>query len=223
MQIPQTLSRIIFQPIISASVSLPLLSESNRALQIITELFQAPSSADFWQPILNQLASLTRPLSRSQPTKQSSLYLSVSLSEQPSIQDSPTNFFKHHPAPDSWQPILNQQASLPKTPVPKCNKNPCPAVTKPSSLSISVPLSQSNRAFNIILPETFSRTQQCRFLTTHSQPTNILNKNPYSESPRHYPRPPSKSLCLCLSPLCTSLYVLWTQSSSLFFYVTERA
>ncbi len=43
-----------------------------------------------------------RALSRSQPTKQSSLYLSVSLSEQPSIQDSPRNFFKHHPSsPDS--------------------------------------------------------------------------------------------------------------------------
>jgi hypothetical protein len=127
------------------------------------------------------------------PTHHICLCLSASsLREQPSIPDYPRTFsitqqcrfLTTHSQPTSI---------LAKNPCPEMQQNPCPAVTKPSNrLSISLSLSQSNRAFNI-LPETSSSTQQCsRFLTTHSQ------QNPYPESRRHYPRQPSKSLCLCL-------------------------
>jgi hypothetical protein len=90
------------QAVVSLSLCVSLrATEHSRFSQ---KLFQAPpNSPDSWQPNLNQLASLTKTLvpkcnktlAPHNQTEQSSLYLSISLSEQPSIQHSPRNFFKH--------------------------------------------------------------------------------------------------------------------------------
>jgi len=153
------------------------------------------------------------------PTHHICLCLSAaSLRVQPSIPDYPRTFsntqqcrfLTTHSQPTS---ILN------KNPCPEMQQNPCPTVNKPSSrLSISLSLSQSNRAFNI-LPETSSSTQQCsRFLTTHSQPTSILNKtlipNHQDITPDH---PPNLSVSVSLSlSLYVSLCPLYTEQFLVF-------
>jgi len=153
------------------------------------------------------------------PTHHICLCLSASsLREQPSIPDYPRTFsitqqcrfLTTHSQPTSI---------LAKNPCPEMQQNPCPAVTKPSNrLSISLSLSQSNRAFNI-LPETSSSTQQCsRFLTTHSQPTSILNKTLIPNHEDITPdNPPNLSVSVYISlSLYVSLCPLYTEQFLVF-------
>jgi hypothetical protein len=154
------------------------------------------------------------PLSTNQAVVCLSLCVSLRATEHSTFSQ---KLFQAPPSsPDSWQPNLNKLATLPKTLVPQ----------SPNQAVVSLYLCLSLRAtehstFSQKLFQAPSRTDSWQL---------ILNQLAFSTKPLFritktlHPRPPpSKSLCRCLSPLCTSLYVLSTPSRSLFFYVTERA